>query len=152
MKPQLVYNKYKIGTQKLQDITLLCLRIILAYGFYNPAIMKLKDINAIGDWFKELGIPLPYLNAYIAAGTEIIGLVLIAVGLGTRIIAIPMIIVMLVAIKTVHWPNGFEAGNNGYEIPLYYILMLFTLLAFGAGKLSIDGIINFKKRTQMIVA
>ena len=47
---------------------------------------------------------------------------------------------MLVAIFTVHSGNGFEAGNNGYEIPLYYILMNLILIAFGAGKYSLDRI------------
>jgi len=138
MKIVTLYKHYTSFTVKLQDIALLLLRLILAYGFYNPAIMKLKDIHAIGDWFKELGMPAPYFNAYMAAGTEITGVVLIALGLGTRIIAIPMIVVMLVAIKTVHWANGFNAGDNGYEIPLYYLLMLVALIAFGAGRISID--------------
>jgi len=50
---------------------------------------------------------------------------------------------MLVAIKTVHLANGFEAGSNGYEIPLYYIIMLITLVVYGPGKISIDRIIKF---------
>ena len=147
MKIISLYNRYISLTEKLQSTALLFLRLILAYGFYGPAMMKLKDIHAIGDWFKELGVPLPYVNAYMATGTELAGVVLIALGLGTRLIAIPMIVVMLVAIKTVHWVNGFEAGNNGYEIPLYYLLMLITLIAFGAGRWSIDALIK-NKRTQ----
>ena len=147
MKIISLYKRYISLTEKLQSTALLFLRLILAYGFYGPAMMKLKDIHAIGDWFKELGVPLPYVNAYMATGTELAGVVLIALGLGTRLIAIPMIVVMLVAIKTVHWVNGFEAGNNGYEIPLYYLLMLITLIAFGAGRWSIDALIK-NKRTQ----
>lgn len=57
-------------------------------------------------------------------------------------ISIPLIITMVVAIVTVHLSNGFEAGNNGFEIPLYYMLMLFALLINGAGKLSVDHIIS----------
>jgi hypothetical protein len=34
----------------------------------------------------------------------------------------PLIITMIVAIVTVYWENGFEAGENGFEIPLYYII------------------------------
>jgi putative oxidoreductase len=45
---------------------------------------------------------------------------------------------MLVAIKTVHWENGFAAGDNGYEIPLYYMIMLLSLLFTGAGRISVD--------------
>ncbi|MBL7931913.1 MAG: DoxX family protein, partial [Bacteroidia bacterium] len=59
-------------------------------------------------------------------------------GFATRIISIPLIITMLVAIKTVHWTNGFEASENGFEIPLYYLVMLITLVFTGPGRISLD--------------
>lgn len=127
---------------KVQWLPLLSLRLVLAYGFYGPAKMKLASIADIASWFEEIGIPLPHVNAYLATGTEVLGVVLLALGLGTRLIAIPLIVTMLVAIATVHWANGFEAGNNGFEIPLYYIAMLLVLLFFGAGKLSIDELLT----------
>jgi putative oxidoreductase len=49
---------------------------------------------------------------------------------------------MIVAIKTVHWENGFNASDNGYEIPVYYMIMLITLFFTGAGKISIDYLIR----------
>ena len=91
-----------------------------------------------------MGIPLPTLNAYMAASTEMAGVVLLTLGLASRIISIPLIFVMIVAIVTVHLGNGFEAGNNGYEIPVYYILLLLVILIYGAGKLSVDNIIKNK--------
>ena len=63
---------------------------------------------------------------------------LLTMGFGTRIIAVPMMFVLVVATFTVHISNGFAAGDNGFEIPLYYFLMLLILVAFGPGKLSID--------------
>ena len=48
---------------------------------------------------------------------------------------------MIVAIVTVHLPNGFEAGNNGFEIPLYYMIFLLLFIANGAGKFSLDRLI-----------
>jgi len=44
----------------------------------------------------------------------------------------------------VHWGHGYAAGDNGFEIPLYYMLMLVALFVFGPGKLSLDQKI-FKK-------
>lgn len=132
------YDRFADTISNLSDLPLLFLRLILAYGFYNPAMMKLKDVNAIGGWFESMGYPLPYLNAYLATITEGLGVVLLFVGLGTRIIAVPLMIVMLVAIFTVHYANGFNAGDNGYEIPLYYLQMLFTLFVMGPGKISVD--------------
>lgn len=128
--------------EKLNSLPLLLIRLVLAVGFFTPAKMKWADINSIAEWFGSMHIPAPLLNAYLAAGTEAAGVVLLVLGLGTRLISIPLIITMLVAIKTVHWSNGFEAGENGFEIPLYYIIMLLTLLIAGPGKWSVDALIR----------
>lgn len=133
---------FNSSMEQLKDLPLLLIRLVLAYGFWGPATMKWNDISAIGDWFASMDIPFPLLNAYLAASTELVGVFLLLLGLGTRFISIPLIITMLVAIFTVHFSNGFEAGNNGYEIPLYYLLMLFVLLANGPGKLSLDQLIK----------
>ncbi len=130
---------------KMQSLSLLFLRLILAYGFYEPAMMKWKDISSVAEWFGSMGIPLPTLNAYMAASTELAGVVLLTLGLMTRLISIPLIVVMIVAITTVHLSNGFSSGNNGFEIPLYYMLMLLVLVAHGAGKFSVDHFLANKK-------
>lgn len=138
-------NLYKktVGILNLaKDIPLLFLRLILAYGFYEPAKNKWADIDAIAEWFEGMGLFAPKLNAYLAATTEMAGVFMLLLGLGTRIISFPLTITMLVAIKTVHWEHGFPSGENGYEIPLYYILMLLTLMCFGSGKLSLDHFIK----------
>lgn len=129
-------------TSSLKDLPLLLIRLTLAYGFYTPAMNKWQDIGAIASWFEGMGYPLPKLNAYLAAGTETLGFILLTIGFATRIISIPLIIVMLVAIFTVHIGNGFEAGSNGFEIPFYYLIMLITLLIYGPGKYGLEGIIK----------
>lgn len=121
-----------------QSISLFFARLAVAYGFYEPAMTKWQDIQSVAEWFGSIGIPFPTLNAYMAASTEILGVVLLTLGLFTRLISIPLIIVMIVAITTVHLGNGFSAGNNGYEIPLYYMLFLALFASLGAGKLSLD--------------
>ena len=140
---------YQNATERLnnfKDIPLLFFRLILAYGFWVPATMKWGNIGGIAEWFGSMGIPFPMLNAYMAATTEMAGVILLTLGLATRLISIPLIITMIVAIVTVHLGNGFEAGNNGFEIPLYYILMLFALLINGAGKISFDNLIKKKMK------
>ncbi len=102
-------------------------------------------VNAIGGWFESMGYPFPYLNAYLAGITEVTGVIFLVLGLGTRLISVPLIFVMIVAIFTVHVSNGFEASNNGFEIPLYYMLMLFSLVVFGGGKYSVDNFIWKRK-------
>lgn len=128
--------------KKIDALPPLFLRLVLAYGFYTTASMKWSNIGGVAEWFGSLGIPAPAFNAYLAASTEATGVVLLTLGLATRFISIPLMITMIVAIVTVHLPNGFEAGNNGFEIPLYYFIMLFALLINGAGKISLDNLIS----------
>ncbi len=130
---------------KLQSISLLSVRLVLAYGFYEPARMKWSDIAAVAEWFGSMGLPLPTLQAYLAASTEAAGVLLLTLGLFTRLISIPLMVVMVVAIVTVHLPNGFSSGDNGFEIPLYYLIMLFVLATHGGGKFSLDNLL-FKNR------
>ena len=129
-------------TEQIKDIPPLLIRGVLAYGFYQPAKMKWSNMDAIGEWFQSMGYPLPYLNAYMAGTVEALGVLLLILGLGTRLISIPLIFVMLVAIFTVHLSHGFEAGSNGFEIPLYYMIMLFALLVHGPGRMSVDHLIS----------
>jgi len=143
MKKLITFNQ-NLGRKlsNLKDLPLLFLRIILAIGFYGPAMMKIKNIDGIISWFTDMGMPMPALNAYLATATENLGVLFLILGFSTRIISVPLIMVMIVAIKTVHLANGFESGNNGFEIPLYYILMLFTLFIYGPGKYSLDYLFN----------
>ncbi len=121
-----------------QSLSLLLARLAVAYGFYNPAMQKWSDIKSIADWFGSMGIPFPTLNAYMAATTELIGVILLTLGLFTRLISIPLMVIMVVAIVTVHLTHGFSAGDNGFEIPLYYMLFLSIFASYGAGKISLD--------------
>jgi len=138
MKIIKTYNELTDSLRNLESIPLLAIRLVLAYGFYEPAKNKWANIDGIATWFESLSYPLPKLNAYLAATTEALGVLLLLVGLGSRIISIPLMFVMVIAIFTVHWTNGFAAGDNGFEIPLYYFIMLFTLVIFGSGKFSLD--------------
>ncbi|MHB2149348.1 HvfX family Cu-binding RiPP maturation protein [Calditrichota bacterium LG25] len=137
-----LYLKYKNFIQNLTDLPPLFFRLILSYGFFEPALKKLNNIDSIAQWFASMNYPFPTLNAYLAGITEFSGSILLLLGLGTRLISLPLMFVMLMAIFTVHLGNGFAAGNNGFEIPLYYLLMLFSLTVSGAGKFSLDHVLS----------
>lgn len=127
---------------KGRSLALLGVRFVLAYGFFAPAMSKWENIPSVAEWFGSLGIPFPMLNAYMSASIEAAGVVLLSIGLGTRLIALPLMAIMVVAITTVHFHNGFSAVDNGFEIPFYYLIFLFILATHGAGKLSLDAWIN----------
>ncbi|MBS1651995.1 MAG: DoxX family protein [Bacteroidetes bacterium] len=133
---------------KLQPLCLLFLRLVLAYGFFETGKMKWENINSVAEWFESIGIIAPKLSAYSASSVELLGVLLLLIGFGVRIISIPLLIIMIVAIKTVHLQNGFSSAENGFEIPLYYLLMLFVLVTQGAGKFSLDFFIKQKLNTK----
>jgi len=139
-----IYNEICGLLDNTKSFFLLVSRLVLAYGFYEPAMMKWNNIGNVSAWFGSIGIPFPTLNAYLAATTELLGVVLIAIGFLTRLISVPLMIIMVVAIFTVHIGNGFSAGDNGFEIPLYYLLFLGLFMSHGAGKFSVDNLV-FKK-------
>jgi putative oxidoreductase len=132
------YYKFVDLMTKAEFLPLLAIRLLLAYEFYGPAMEKLTDFAGTVAWFDELGMPLPAVNAFFATTTEVLAFILLPLGLGTRILSIPLIITMIVAIITVHGPNGFNVCDGGYKFPVYYIIMLSVLLTRGAGMASVD--------------
>ncbi len=132
---------YLAGARALADLPPLGMRLIMAYVFHGTALAKLSNLQATADWFASLHYPMPLLNAYMAAGTEALGFVLLALGLATRFIAPVLMFVMLIAITTVHWGHGYECGHNGFEVPLYFLIMLACLWTGGAGRFSLDYLI-----------
>lgn len=149
MKCQEVYGKFSQCANGTKDFALLVIRVVIGYSFYEPAMNKWKDINGIAQWFDSMGMPLPTLNAYLAASTELLGAVLLVLGLFTRLISVPLMVVMVVAITMVHMAHGFSAGDNGFEIPLYYLMFLFLLFSQGGGKYSVDYFLFDKKSSSL---
>ena len=94
----------------------LALRLFLFPVFWVAGMNKVEGFEGIVEWFGNsdwgLGLPMPTLMAGLATGTEVIGAVLLLLGFATRWIAIPLMITMLVAIFSVHWPNGWQATHD----------------------------------------
>ena len=121
-----------------KNLILVILRLVLAYGFASPVLLKINYLQETIIWFESLSIPLPTLATYLVSGIESIGIVLLVLGLFTRYISVLLSCVMLGAIFFVHLPNGFSSANSGFEIPLYYLIFLMIFARFGGGKFSLD--------------
>ncbi len=143
---QTIHKKIKDIFVDFQSLFLFLSRLTIAYGFFELAKVKWNNISATAEWFGSVNIPLSTLNAYIVASTEALGVILLALGLFTRFITVPLMIIVAVAIVTVHLPHGFEAIDNGVEVPLYYMLFLFFFLSHGAGKFSLDHLVFGKEK------
>ncbi|TXH29580.1 MAG: DoxX family protein [Burkholderiaceae bacterium] len=109
-------NRFQDGldaTRRLDFLGPLLLRLYLVPIFWMAGTHKLADMPSTIAWFGTpdwgLGLPFPELLAWLAALTEAVGAILLLFGLAVRWVSIPLIITMLVAIITVHWPYGWQA-------------------------------------------
>jgi len=131
------------------------LRLIVGYGFMEHGYAKLlhgpESFTAI---LHALGMPAPALLAWTTILVELLGGFAVLVGAFIPIASIPMVITLLVAIFTVHVPNGFSSiklqavdvagahfGQPGYETDLLYMAGLFAIVLGGSGRLALDRVL-----------
>ncbi len=102
--------------QVLDFLGPLALRLYLAPVLWVAGMNKASGFNDVVEWFGNadwgLGLPLPWLMAALATAAEAGGAVLLLLGLGTRLVTIPLMITMMVAAVTVHWANGWQAVHD----------------------------------------
>lgn len=113
MTDSLISQAYQQLSKGSTTLASLLLRLYLAPIFWMAGINKLNSFDDTVDWFGNsdwgLGLPFPWLLAFLATATELAGAILLTLGLFTRLISIPLIVTMLVAITSVHWENGWQA-------------------------------------------
>ena len=102
---------------------------------------KLQNLERVIEFFRSLGIPAPEYQAPFVAATELGCGLLLVVGLGTRFAAVPLIVTMLVAIRTALWAELEGAIDLlGREEALIIVLLAWLAIA-GAGAGSLDAIL-----------
>jgi putative oxidoreductase len=127
------------------------LRLIVGYGFIAHGLAKLeRGPEHFTDILAHLGMPAPALLAWTTILVELAGGGAVLLGAAVPLAAVPMAVVLLVAIVTVHLPNGFSSiklqsvdaggahfGQPGYETDLLYLAGLAALSITGPGPLSV---------------
>ena len=111
-----VYNRLVSSVTPADGLAPLLLRLYLAPVFIQAGWNKLSAFESTAAWFGNpdwgLGLPFPEVMAALAAGTEFFGGIALIFGVATRLIAIPLMVTMLVAIFAVHWENGWLAVSD----------------------------------------
>jgi putative oxidoreductase len=135
------------------------LRLIVGFGFVEHGYAKLsRGADGFIAILHAIGVPFADLLGWATIIVEIVGGLLILAGAFVPVAAVPMIVVLLVAIVTVHLPNGFSSiklmsydaagahfGQPGYETDLLYIAGLLALCVGGAGPFSVDGYLKGRR-------
>lgn len=129
-------------TQRLSFLAPLLIRLTVGVVFVGTGWAKLNDMETTVSNFEGWGIPWPGLNARVAASTEFFGGILILVGLGARVVALPLAFTMLVAILTAK-REGIDGVQTllGFE-EWSYLMMFLTIALLGPGAVSLDALIT----------
>jgi putative oxidoreductase len=136
------------------------LRLIVGYGFVEHGFAKIaRGPDSFAAILQALGVPAPHFMAWVSILTELLGGLAVLVGGLVTIASIPMAMLLLTAIFTLHLPNGFSSvklvavtaagpqfGPVGYEVNLLYLACLAALVFAGAGPFSLDSFL--RKRHQ----
>lgn len=108
------------ATRAVDFLGPLALRLYLVPVFWMAGTEKIGGFENTVNWFGNpdwgLGLPFPLLMASLAVGTEVLGAILLLIGLGVRWICIPLLVTMWVAAVTVHLQNGWLAIATGTGI------------------------------------
>ena len=138
------------------------LRVVVGYGFIAHGMAKLsRGPHGFAEILQSLGVPAPDVLAWATILVEVVGGVLVVLGAFVRVASLPMAVVLIVAMVTVHLPHGFSSiklvavtdagaqfGPPGYEVNLLYLACLAALVVGGSGPLSVDGLRRPRRRAD----
>ena len=135
------------------------LRLIIGFGFMAHGWAKLsRGPSGFAKLLAQIGARFPEATAWVSTFMELLGGLAIFVGAFVEVVSVPLIVMMLVAMFTVHLKYGFSSINTigltaegpqfgppGYEVNLLYIAGLVSLILGGAGALSVDRLLLRKE-------
>ena len=126
------------------EIGLLALRVVVGLTFAAHGAQTLfgafggQGLDRTARFFEQIGLRPGKLNAWLGGGAELLGGLLIAVGLLTPVASAVLIGDMTAAVLTVHLRNGFFDVRGGFEYNLVLVAAVFALAGIGAGAFSVD--------------
>ncbi len=131
----------------LRDLFLLLIRVHWGYAFFLTGLGKFKNFERTKGFFESLNIPFPELNVYMAASTELVGGLLLLLGLGSRVVPLPLIFTMIVAYLTAHTTElGSLLSYPDIDPfltapPFLFLLTAVVVFIFGPGRISLDALV-----------
>lgn len=136
------------GLGYLDWIPGLLTRLVVGLAFYDSGSGKLGNPENTVNFFTDLGIPFPELNAAFVSRLEYYGGILLLFGVATRIVGLLLSSTMIVALLTADRENFVGALTRSSEVGLSdvapFVLGVFLswLVIRGAGALSVDALLK----------
>jgi putative oxidoreductase len=106
---------FRTGLERLSEPAIarwapLPLRLIVGFGFMAHGYSKLsRGPVAFSDILHALGVPLPNAMAWLTILVELVGGGAVMLGIFVQVVSVPMIVILFVAMFTVHLPYGFSS-------------------------------------------
>src|SRR5277367_1303768 len=141
-----IYYLWVKAVSCLQSPLLLAMRLYWGWQFFVTGKGKLMNLDKVTGFFQSLNIPHPHLNAIMAGCTECFGGLFLLLGLGSRVLTIPLIFTMCIAYLTADPdrvkaifsdPDKFVTADE-----FLFMLTAIIVLVFGPGKFSLDWLIG----------
>lgn len=127
------------------NIVSLIMRVVLGIIFVFHGVDKFQmGLSNVEAWFSSMGIP--GFLAYVVAVIELVGGIMLIVGLFTRYVSVLLVVTLIGAIVTAKLSAGLLGNGNmaGYELDLAFILVLLHLI-IAESPFSIDRLISNKR-------
>jgi putative oxidoreductase len=116
----------------------LVVRLVFGYFWLETGLGKVQHLDGFTQRFVAWHIPFPAFSAAVSAWTDLIGGALLILGLCTRLVCLPMIVNMVVALTLVVSADVSGLDDLVETSELTYVLIFFWLLVAGPGKASVD--------------
>lgn len=146
MKTKTFFRALSATGNFFQHFLLLAFRLYWGYAFMQAGLKKFTAIDETIAFFSQLSLPFPLANAYAVASFETVGGILLIIGLASRLIAIPLSIIMIVALLTAHAKGTFQILSNPQiflnESPITFLMATLVIFVCGAGWFSLDYLIG----------
>ncbi len=156
MNPASLYHKLNhvlaLLAGLVRPLFLLVIRLYWGWQFFLTGKGKLTHLERTTDYFASLNIPLPKLNAILAASTEVVFGLLFLAGLGGRVVPLPLIGLLVVAYVTSEQPalHAFFSDPDKFLTadPFLFLFAVVIVFVFGPGKLSLDALLAKKSSSD----
>lgn len=136
----------------LQSPFLLLVRLYWGWQFAQAGWGKLHRLPKVTEFFTSLGIPAPHANAVFVSNLEVVGGILLALGLGSRFISLllagDMLVAYLASDRDALSMIFSDPGKFYNADPYTFLFASILILIFGPGLLSLDALIQKLSRRE----